>query len=556
MDSISVGLDIGSSAVRAAEVEINGGRRSVRRFAQVGLPHGAVADGEVVNAAIVTEALRRLWAEGGFTTNKVVLGVSGPRVFVRQADVPVLADEDLRSSLRFDGQELVPIPMEEASFDFSVLERPDHVDPNDDAAKMRILLVAAHKDVLRAYLGVLKAAGLEAVAMDSTALALLRAVPPAAVTGGSAGLEVLVSIGAELTTVAVRDNGTPRFIRTLTVGGSRLTASIANTMHLEMAVAERLKRGGVEGGSPQVASARKAVVTEIRDLAEDIRATVDFFLAQSNVATIDRLMITGGAAQTEGLAAAIAGNLPVEVYRVAPFAGLATDQLGFDPATMERAGAAATSAVGLAMWPHESPLVRLSILPEEVAQARHARRLFQLAAGGIAGLTALLALAGTAQVLRVHSAQSQARAAQDQVASLSAQVARLHAKTAVHEELLARASLDRAALQGDIDWVRLIGQMAGVLPPNIHILSFSASRAAATSVSGSVGSLNVSVQGQGDASVGSQWLDALQTDPSLKGTWIGGIAVAKSSGGETTSFSSTSNLTSNAQSGRAEGINP
>ncbi len=78
MDSVSIGLDIGSSAVRAAEIDVSQGRRVLRRYAQVGLPHGYVVDGEIVNVPGVSEALRRLWVEGSFSKTKVITGISGP----------------------------------------------------------------------------------------------------------------------------------------------------------------------------------------------------------------------------------------------------------------------------------------------------------------------------------------------------------------------------------------------------------------------------------------------------------------------------------------------
>ena len=63
---VSVGLDIGSSAVRAAEVTGEAGNTQVTRFAQVGLPPGAVTEGEVRDQATVATAIKRLWSEGGF----------------------------------------------------------------------------------------------------------------------------------------------------------------------------------------------------------------------------------------------------------------------------------------------------------------------------------------------------------------------------------------------------------------------------------------------------------------------------------------------------------
>ncbi|MHB1534165.1 MAG: type IV pilus biogenesis protein PilM, partial [Acidimicrobiales bacterium] len=159
---MSIGLDIGSSAVRAAEVILGKDRRTLRRFAQVGLPAGTVRDGEIVNVDVVTAALRRLWEVGGFSDHRVVLGVSGPRVIVRQAEVPALNEEDLRSSLKFDAQDLIPIPMEEACFDFTVLERSDQAG-QDGKTPMRILLAAVHRGLLRDHLVAVKAAGLDPV---------------------------------------------------------------------------------------------------------------------------------------------------------------------------------------------------------------------------------------------------------------------------------------------------------------------------------------------------------------------------------------------------------
>ena len=566
MDSISIGLDIGSSAVRAAEIEVRQGKRILRRYAQVGLPHGEVVDGEVVNQLGVAEALRRLWAEGGFSSNRVVLGVSGPRVFVRQAEVPAMNREDLKSSLRFNAQEMVPIALEDASFDFSVLAEPASGAGPD--AKMTVLLVAAHQDVLRNYLTVLKMAGLTAIAMDSTALALVRSVPLSIPAGQEASLDVLVSVGAELTTVAVRDSGVPRFIRSLTVGGATLTSSMADSMHLDFAVAERLKRGAVAADAPQISQVRRSLAHDIRDIAEDVRATVDFFTTQADGDALERLLITGGASQTEGLAAAIGGDLPVEVYRIDPFAGFDSSPSGLSQEDLVLASASATTAIGLALWPFESPLIRLSVLPEEVFRIQRARRLMRAGGVGVLAVAGVLAFVGAGRYLQVHSAQDAAHKAEDQAAVLTGQVSALQAKTAVHGQMEARGTMDAQALKGDIDFVRVIGQLAAVMPANLHVSNIALSRqapgsaGAASSTSGSAGStgpigtLSMSVAGTGDAHAAADWLRSLEKDPDLSSTWIGGVSISGTGGGQTVTFSSNSNLTTTAQSERSEAAKP
>jgi type IV pilus assembly protein PilM len=546
MDSVSIGLDIGSSAIRAAELSIDKGRARLRHFAQVGLPSGAVVDGEVVNPIVVGEALRRLWAEGGFSTNKVVVGVSGHRLIVRQAEVPALNADDLRSSLRFGGQDLIPIPMEDATFDVQILERSEAPDPNGQPT-VRILIVAAHREMLRSHLLALKEAGLEAIAIDASPLALMRVVPP---SGPDAGVDALVSIGAELTTVAVREAGTPRFIRSLAVGGSTLTTGIANSMRVEPAVAEALKRGGAPAGSPQLVQARKSIATSMRDIGEDVRATIDFFVSQVDGSRIQRLLITGGASLTEGLVEELAGDMDVDIRRIDPFGLLTIDDVALGEREMQRARAVAATAVGLALWQAMPPAQRLSVLPGEVAAARKVRRLAIMAGAAVAGVVGLLAFAAAAEALQVHIARSHVNQAARQVAVLQAQVNKLQAETAIHGQVATRAAMVKTALQGDIDWVSVIKGIQAAMPSSLQFQTINANRASGNA--GGIGTVTMSVTGGGGLPAVAAWMDGLQKDPAVQGNWVSGI----STNGGTVSFSATANLTLHADSNRAQAVKP
>ena len=554
MESVTVGLDIGSSAIRAAEVHVaKDGRRSLHRYGQVGLPVGYVVDGEINNVHGTAAALRRLWAEAGFTSREVIVGVSGPRVFVRQADVPALNSEDLRSSLKFDAQELVPIPMEDATFDFSPLSEPKT--DEDGKSTQRILLVAAHKEILRSYIATLSEAGLVPTVMDAAPLALMRAVGHVDSHSGADGLEVIVSIGAELTTVAVRDGSTPLFIRSLTLGGARLTESIANGLHLEMSVAERMKRGGAVGADPQLAQARRAMAPEVRDLAEELRATIEFFVSQSG-GTVSRLLVTGGASLTEGLAFAVGGDLPALVARLDPLAQFEGVDQAVAPEERARVAATAATAIGLALWSTDEPLIRLSLLPDEVLAARRSRRLVMAAAGGLLGLVVLLGALGGGELLRAQSAEHKLQTEQARVTALTADVTSLTAKTSIHNQVKARTQLLASSLGGDVDWVRVLGQLASVMPNNLALTSFSGSTNAglttASSGSSGIGSVTLSVTGTGGLPAAAAFLNGLQSDPDLGKVWITGINV-KSNGGQVT-FSSSPSLTPVSYSNRAERI--
>src|SRR4029077_11147066 len=87
-----IGLDIGATAVRAAQLRLN--PPTLVRVAQVRLPAGAVEGGEVRDADAVASALEELWHVGKFKGKRVHLGIGNPRVVVREKTLPWLSPKE------------------------------------------------------------------------------------------------------------------------------------------------------------------------------------------------------------------------------------------------------------------------------------------------------------------------------------------------------------------------------------------------------------------------------------------------------------------------------
>ena len=119
-----IGLDIGTTAVRAAEVEFGSGgpagtpSPTLLRAGAVPLPPGVVRGGEVVEPGIVSQALKQLWSSTGFSSKDVVIGVGNERVVVRELDLPWMPLAQLRASLPFQVQELLPVASSDALLDY------------------------------------------------------------------------------------------------------------------------------------------------------------------------------------------------------------------------------------------------------------------------------------------------------------------------------------------------------------------------------------------------------------------------------------------------------
>ena len=387
-----IGVDVGSTAVRVAEVAA-GDIPVVVRAAQVPLPPGVVEAGEVRQPEAVAEALRELWSKSGVKSKQVHLGVGNQRVVVREVALPWLPEKELRDTLGFQVQEFIPMASDEAVLDFDPLGEMDQ----GGRRMVRILLVAAHKPMVNALVEAALAAKLDPQGIDLTPFAVIRAVGTGdeALDLDSSGDEAIVDIGAQVTSICVHDRGVTRFVRMLPSGGRDITLALASGLGVDEDVAERLKRGeaievptqdgpAVEPSGDQPAielpppadslpvagppadtlpvEAPRAVPavlpdpTEVRQLAltragsfvDEVRSSLEFYTAQMPNAQIGRVLVVGGGSRLDGLLELLQERLPVPVDRGRLFER-AKSEIELSAEASVEAEAVLSVAVGLAI---------------------------------------------------------------------------------------------------------------------------------------------------------------------------------------------------------------
>jgi type IV pilus assembly protein PilM len=559
-----IGLDIGSFAVRAAEVSIDGPVRSLTRFGQVTLPPGAVVDGEVVDVDAVAEAVKRLWSSVGFSSKRVIVGVSSQRVIVRLAEVLEMSERELRSSLQFEAADLIPIPVEEAVLDSSILSSEETSSTTPEAPRMRILLAAAQRTMVGRHLAVLKKAGLEAIAVDPLALALLRGARFDDMHGSDDDADAVVSIGAALTTIAVQQGGVVRFVRVIGVGGSNLTNAVSAETGVDADMAEGIKRRAGPGDPAVVSAMGKstpvAMSRHVAVLVDQVRGSIDFYGAQKGARQVGRIILTGGGAQVEGAFDGLRNALGPIVQYADPLAGLDTDSTGLSPEQLREAAPYLLAPIGLALWA-TTPGRSISLLPEDVLIRRRHRRQATRAALAVVVFAAVLGLASTSGTTKVNHAKQAANLEEASILPLQHQVASLSAVTATQSELASRAQLYKTAVQHNVDWVGLLEQLGVVMPAGSYLTGFTATSSASTLGAASStttvavdGQVSLTVVAPGGLGAVADWLRALSVLPSLQNVVVASESAGSGTGPSSISFASTATVTSAAESDRGSHI--
>lgn len=554
------GLDIGTFGVRAAEVEVGSGVPKLTRFGQVALPAGAVAEGMVTDPEAVGAAIRRLWREGGFRSKSVVVGVANQGVIVRPAEMARMTPSDLAQAIQFEAEELIPIPIEEALLDFQILD--DFVS-SDGEPRMRILLAAAQRDMVRDFLAAVERGGLDPQAVDPIPFALVRALAPTAPDSaiGDGSADAIVSIGGGVTTMVVHQTGIPSFARIQQTGGDLITEAISRELGVDLDQAEDLKRrvgrGPAEVESVESAAAARIVSNRVADMADEIRNSLEFYSGQADAPTLRRVLLTGGASRTAGLLERLQQQMFIPVEMARPLSGLEVGDVGIDPDRLTEAEPLLTVAVGLALAgaPVGRGERRISLLPREVTLRKEQHRQAVLVSSAVGALAVLLLLLWVLAGSRLADELERAERAEDRASKLEQQAAALRDINVLDQELQTRAAALQAALAGDVAWTRFIQEVATVMPGDVWITSFSASRQ--IEAGGEVpvlGTANFSLQGFDHTST-ARWIMRMSGLPSLTGLWV--PSSNKTTGPPSiVAFSSTAQITSEAASGRADEYAP
>jgi type IV pilus assembly protein PilM len=292
--SVSTGLDIGSYEMKIVQVAHSPEGPVITGFASARTPAHAISDGRVRDPGSVARALRVLARGVQVPPKAVVACASGKDLFLRVLPLPRMKPEELSRILSSHGEQFIPIPREEASYAFSILDSTEHPD------QMEVLLAATNKELPDAIERSLRGAQLSLASLDVDALASFRGLRMAGHFDEVEpdALIVLVDFGASATRIGLFWHNVPRLVRSVPLGGQAMTMIIADMLKVSRERAEQFKRtDGLEPGSP----AQAALQPAIPRLLGELRQSVEWFLARNKTARSCAFYLLGGGAALRGL---------------------------------------------------------------------------------------------------------------------------------------------------------------------------------------------------------------------------------------------------------------
>jgi len=331
-------VDVGSGMIKLVVIDHGGSEPELVKIATTQVASDAIVEGEVMDPAIVAEAIRGLFQVAGVSQKSVVTAVGGRDVIVKKIQMDRMTETDAREVIRWEAEQHVPFDMGSVELDFQIL------DPEAEGLQMNVLLVAAKRELVENRVRLLADADLKPAVIDVDAFALHNAFElnhPDVVQG----IVGLVNIGHEVTNVNILEDAVPVLTRDLAVGTRRFREDLQRDKGLSAEDAEGILQGMT--ASEDLAGYVTARGEEIAVGVE--RAAAFLQSASRSAGALSRVFTSGGGSRIPGLNEALGSRLRVPVAPANPIQRLRVRDSVFEAAAVDEVAPLLMLAVGLAL---------------------------------------------------------------------------------------------------------------------------------------------------------------------------------------------------------------
>jgi type IV pilus assembly protein PilM len=338
-----VGLDIGSSSLKLAEILSTSHGHVLNSFRQIPVPKGVIVDGALEDPSALSSLIKELFRNSGCKGKGVVTSLSGNNVIVKKVTLAQMEEKELRDLIRDEAGKYLPFDnMDDVNYDFQILGDNEY-NPN----QMDVIIVAAKKSDVNSYVDAITSAGLNVVIMDVDSFAL-ETLYEANYDFEASEIVVLVNIGANITNINILKGGMSIFTRDFTLAGNTITEGLQERYHVSEEEAERMKLEGVTG-EQENADLKNTILECAEPICSEIERSVDYFRSTFGGDYIKHVYLSGGSSRIAGLTNHLSQRLNIETELINPLLKISFNKKKIDPQSLESIKTIGAVSIGLGL---------------------------------------------------------------------------------------------------------------------------------------------------------------------------------------------------------------
>lgn len=278
-------LDIGTNAVRVVQLAQSGPNSwNLQHFGYAPLD-------EKTSTSASPEALRRLGevimtaiGQSGIKSKNVVVGLPSSKTFTTVIEVPIMPEVELRSTLKYQVDQYIPMAVNEAKVDWAPLGTSLH-----DPKMQEVLIASTANQYAEERLEFIEGLGLNVIGAEPDPLAMVRSVLPDAIPDA----RLIIDVGEQSTDLAITFDGTPRLVRTIPVGIKSLVKAAVQNLNVQEDQARQfiLKFGlapdRLEG------QVYRAIESTLDNFATELTKSIKFFQTRYPSTPVGGILLSG-----------------------------------------------------------------------------------------------------------------------------------------------------------------------------------------------------------------------------------------------------------------------
>ena len=335
-----VGLDIGSSALKAGEITATKKGLALKNFGMISIAPGAIEEGNINDPENVADSIRQLFKANNIKEKNVAVSIGGYSVIVKKIDVQTATEEQLQETIYLEAEQYIPFDISEVNIDYQILGETE-----TGSDQMSVILVAAKKEMISEYINLVQMAGLNPCIIDVDAFALQN------IFEANYDLTdenvVLIDIGANKTSLNILKSHSSVFMRDVSMGCSQINQKIISLIDCSYAEAEQLKLSKqADKISPD--DLNQLISSVVSDWCIEIKRALDFYYSANPDEQIKSIVLSGGGAQIKEFRQLLATETSSDVETINPFKRLHIAE-HFDLSYLEQIAPQVSICLGLAL---------------------------------------------------------------------------------------------------------------------------------------------------------------------------------------------------------------
>lgn len=292
------GLDLSDLSVKIVAIKQAGEREVVTSYGAIGLPPGAILDGEIREPEVVRSAILDLLNRVGpkrVISKNVICSLPETKEFLRILTLPKMNAEDVGEAIKWEIEANIPLTLDQVYYDWQILEAAFTPDPD----KMSVLIIAVARDVVDEFVAMLESCGLQPVGLETESVAQARALLS---EKSKAETTLIVDMGDRRTSFLVTLGHVPCFTSSVPLSSQMISDAVSKMLQIPFEEADKMKIEQGLGSMTVKSPIFKAAEPILENIASEIERTIDFFTSSLRYAeTVDKVILCGGGSNLQGL---------------------------------------------------------------------------------------------------------------------------------------------------------------------------------------------------------------------------------------------------------------